>query len=205
MQRLSAALVFTRPAPGASRTAVQARIFTRFSTAALLSRLRALGASPDAFVYAAAVFILHEIELPVPYFRGSASGGSGPSSLLPRDPSTWTIEQVVSWVSGQSFRSYRQAFRSELVNGRMLLELTDEDCAEALGMQSRLHRRATLLAIEDLRSQYESCNESGAAGAPLTSRSRSQLVPMAAEAPLFDCFISYRRAGGADFAQLLKV
>lgn len=192
----------------------------------MLARLRAAAASPDAFVYGAAIFVLHELGLPLPYFRGSTSSSSVSRSTpdsrgggLPADPSNWTIEQVVQWVSGQSFRAYRQAFRSQLVNGQMLLELTDEDCAEALGMTSRLHRRAVLLAVQRLR-EAQDAGERGVAGGDggkdvglgamragsgTAVLRRGVSVPQMQDAPMFDCFISYRRAGGADFALLLKV
>ena len=191
----------------------------------MLARLRAAAASPDAFVYGAAIFVLHELGLPLPYFRGSTNSSSVSRSTpdsrgggLPADPSNWTIEQVVQWVSGQSFRAYRQAFRSQLVNGQMLLELTDEDCAEALGMASRLHRRAVLLAVQRLREAHDAgdrgmAGDGGKDAGPGAMRTgsgtaalrRGMSVPQMPDAPMFDCFISYRRAGGADFALLLKV
>lgn len=214
MQRCAAAVVASRVPPGSTPTPVHARNRALLTSAAMLARLRALGGSPDAFVYGAAVFILHEFGLPLPYFRGSPGGGpAAPGSrsgsgaaALSADPKSWSIEQVAQWVAGQSFRAYRQAFRAQLVCGQMLLELTDEDCAEALGMASRLHRRAVLLAVERLREAHahhaEASGDARGGGPPLR---RGASLPQVLDSPMFDCFISYRRAGGADFAQLLKV
>jgi hypothetical protein len=77
----------------------------------------------------------------------------------------------------------------------MLLAMTDALLVE-LGVKNASHRMAITFAIEDLQAcnQGASSGDRGAAGAP--------------SAPLrqtFDVFVSYRRAGGADFAQLLKV
>lgn len=172
-----------------------------------MERLRALSSSSDPFVYAATIYIIKEIGQPVPYYRGALAGGSTLSadyrSTTPKDPRSWTIDHVATWVSEQSFRAYRQAFSSQLVNGRMLLELTDEDCAESLGVPSRLHRKAILLAVEALRSSCEATSTSGTKSAAAPDIPVPAAEP--AESALFDCFISYRRSGGADFAQLLKV
>jgi|LauGreDrversion4_2_1035121.scaffolds.fasta_scaffold491226_2 hypothetical protein len=76
----------------------------------------------------------------------------------------------------------------------MLLAMTDGLLIE-LGVKNASHRMAITFAIEDLQAcSGASAGDRGAAGAP--------------SAPLrqtFDVFVSYRRAGGADFAQLLKV
>ncbi len=78
------------------------------------------------------------------------------------------------------------------VSGRMLLAMTDPLLVE-LGVKNALHRLAIKFAIEDLQASSGPDDRAvaGAHAAPLRQS--------------FDVFLSYRRAGGADFAQLLKV
>jgi hypothetical protein len=74
----------------------------------------------------------------------------------------------------------------------MLLAMTDALLVE-LGVKNALHRLAIKFAIEDLQASSGPDDRAvaGAHAAPLRQS--------------FDVFLSYRRAGGADFAQLLKV
>ena len=74
----------------------------------------------------------------------------------------------------------------------MLLAMTDPLLVE-LGVKNALHRLAIKFAIEDLQASSGPDDRAvaGAHAAPLRQS--------------FDVFLSYRRAGGADFAQLLKV
>ena len=82
----------------------------------------------------------------------------------------------------------------EQVSGRMLLAMTDALLIE-LGVKNASHRLAITFAIEDLQAPSDSSALGrAAAGAPAAPLRQS-----------FDVFVSYRRAGGADFAQLLKV
>ncbi len=97
--------------------------------------------------------------------------------------------------------------------------LDQHDCPWVIPRFSSHFARAlfilTLGAGEQCYSQltnfcqsHASSDREGSAAGPASARGvRSGAGPLLLTEPLptFDCFISYRRAGGADFAQLLKV
>jgi hypothetical protein len=134
-------------------------------TEAVKAGLRVCVAHRDAFVYATAGYLLRQLGLAVPFFlgdtgKGSAAGGGEEEAALgggsassaaatAAAAASWSIEQVCTWVGKRPFRAYRGAFRDSLVNGRMLLELSDEDLL-AVGVEHPLHRRAILQALGDL-------------------------------------------------------
>ena len=122
-------------------------------------------------------------------------------------------------MAAQPFRAFRAAFRDHLVTGRTLLTLSDEDLA-AIGVAHPIHRRTMLFAIGDLVAAAGGGAQphggsvvrspSGGAGGAASPVARSLSLslspaPAAAAPPTYDAFISYRRVGGADFAQLLKL
>jgi hypothetical protein len=82
----------------------------------------------------------------------------------------------------------------EQVSGRMLLAMTDAILIE-LGVKNASHRMAITFAVEDLQAS---------AGVSAVARAAAG-APSAPMRHTFDVFLSYRRAGGSDFAQLLKV
>jgi hypothetical protein len=76
----------------------------------------------------------------------------------------------------------------------MLLAMTDALLIE-LGVKNASHRLAIKFAIEDLQAASgTTAVDRASAGAPAAPLRQS-----------FDVFVSYRRAGGADFAQLMKI
>ena len=122
----------------------------------------------------------------------------------------WSIEAVCAWVGKQPFRSYRAAFRDNLVTGRVLLTLTEQDLTTNLGVSNALHRRTILFAIGDLTATGEDHAElirspSSFRDGTAVSRERASSVHnnrASGEPEMYDVFISYRRLGGADFAQV---
>ena len=186
------------------------------SSPQFITALRVCASSPSAFVYSAACFVLRAFDLPVPSFRGGGLSSRDDTADILRldDADRWSIDQVCQWVGNQPFKAYRQAFRDNLVSGALLLSVTDEDLA-SMGIAKVLHRKAILHATGVLSSTAASASAAAAAaaasgaGSGPGTRSEAALVlalgPRASTSARFDVFISYRRVGGADFAQLVKL
>ena len=190
-----------------------------------LAGLRVAAASGDAFVFSGAAFVLSKLGEAVPVFRDGRAAAA--EAAAHEEPATWSIETVCAWVSKQAFRAYKPAFRDNFVSGEMLLSLSDEDLAATLGVPNALHRRAILFAIARLssgpaghslsRSPRSTAGDGGGGGgggaasspsaspAPSVLRIASPRAASAAAEQTYDVFLSYRRAGGADFAQLIKL
>jgi hypothetical protein len=161
----------------------------------MIASLRVCASSSDAFVYMAAVYILRQLKFPLPNYRDK-SVQSAERNILLTHPREWNIDQVCNWVGSQFFKCYRIQFRDGYVTGRVLLALTDDDLKE-IGVSSGLHRKSILIAIQTLAEQSSTNSEETS----LVPRS----LPMQQSRTGADVFISYRRQGGSDFAQLLKV
>jgi hypothetical protein len=164
--------------------------------------LRACVASRDAFVYSAVIFILRALGMPLPPFRGLRAAESRQAASR-RHPETWSIGQVVAWAGQRPFGVYRSVFRTGMVSGKVLLSLTDQELAEN-GVEHSLHRKAILFAIQELKQEAEHAAGGTSSGGGSGGGIGQPHGPLGAGAPAFDVFISYRRAGGEDFAHLLK-
>lgn len=108
-----------------------------------------------------------------------------------------------------------------MVNGRVLASLTEGDL-EAVGVGHALHRRAIIFAVEELAAAAGGDAARAAAAAADTGAgghggmggmggsgsgalSAAESAMLSGRDPAYDVFISYRRAGGADFAHLIKL
>ena len=184
-----------------------------------VAALRTCAASSDAFVYVASITILRALGVAFPSYRAKGSAADAKEGA-PGLPTQWGVDDVCAWVGGQIFVAYRGLFREGLVTGRVLLELSDEDLAE-IGVVHRLHRRTILHAIGDLKEAASVAvadagaaagGSSGGGAGGAGAAAGAGAAPLArlpasrpSAGPVYDVFLSYRRAGGADFAQLLKV
>jgi hypothetical protein len=133
-----------------------------FSSSSMLHLLRAVAASPDPFVYMAAIFLMRAIHAPLSTFRPFTAEVAQGKSRFPVPE--WTVEMVCNWVGTQTFRSYRHLFRDGFVNGRMLLAITNEILIEKK-VADVWHRQSILFAIDDLREL--SAAKSDASGSDL--------------------------------------
>ena len=166
----------------------------QLSTQGVVALLRQCAASSDAFIYTAAITALRRLTLAFPSYRSKDT-----SARCGRDGSidTWSIDAVCEWVGDQTFSTYRPLFRNGFVSGKVLASLTADDLCD-LGITHKIHQRAIRFAIDELCATFaggSGGSGGGGGAAPL-------LKP---PSPQFDVFLSYRRLGGADFAQLLKV
>jgi hypothetical protein len=140
-----------------------------FSTVNMISLFRNLASSPDPFVYAAVVYLLRILHMPVPNYRAIKIEGSSDKNKIP--VSDWTVEMVCQWVrlwahfkffdnalnepnksqvGSKSFRIYRHIFRDGFVNGQMLLSITN-DILEQNKIVNVWHRQSILFAVGKLR------------------------------------------------------
>jgi hypothetical protein len=67
-----------------------------FSTVNMVNLFRNLASSPDPFVYAAVVYLLRIIHMPVPNYRATKIEGTSDKNKIP--VSDWTVEMVCQWV-----------------------------------------------------------------------------------------------------------
>lgn len=155
-----------------------------------------------------AMSVLPDMHNHIPPFRRRRVGFCLNSTVEPNvsQPSGWTEDQVTEWVKAQRFGQYTTQFRDAWVDGDMLLKL-DDQCLLDMGIAHRVHRLYVLREIQQLR---EAACHSPPRPRPVhsVSRQHSDFNSDAAGAIVgghFDCFISYRRAGGSWLAQLIKV
>ena len=196
-----------------------------YQSLTLFSSLRSF---PYALLFhlpSSSVYGLRNLNLPIPYYKHHASdlggGGTGGEGGHPRslvaDSSRWTCADVCKWVGRQDFKMYRAMFKTALVNGSVLEKL-DDGHLEEMGITSRIHRTVVLTAIEDLLALLKEAavasSEEGedTVGRLLRSPSgRHETIGRRGtelkdeEESTLDVFLSYRRKGGSQLAQLIKV
>ena len=165
-----------------------------------VAAIRYCAALKDAFVYTCSVFILSMLGLALPFYK---EHGLSENELDVNTLSKWTIAQVCRWVAGQPFRVHTAMFRDSLINGRMLIEMTDDDLV-AVGISNPLHRRAILHSVADLVEEGKQTTSSNSLVRSVSQGGTGSTGSVKAEAGV-DVFLSYRRDGGSDFAQLLKI
>ena len=76
-----------------------------FSTVNIVNLFRSLAASPDPFVFAAVVYLMRMIHIPVPNYRATKVEGTGDKNKIP--VSEWSVEMVCQWVRHASTRRIR--------------------------------------------------------------------------------------------------
>uniref|UniRef100_A0A914NU05 ADP-ribosyl cyclase/cyclic ADP-ribose hydrolase n=1 Tax=Meloidogyne incognita TaxID=6306 RepID=A0A914NU05_MELIC len=74
----------------------------------------------------------------------------------------WSIKDVQYWVEKIGFGTYSQAFAAHMVDGDLLLLLTEKELEEDLGMRSGLLRKRFMRELESLKiaADYGSVDES---------------------------------------------
>lgn len=72
-----------------------------FTTVNMVNLFRNLASSPDPFVYAAVVYLLRTLHMPVPNYRATKVEGTGDKNKIP--VSDWSVEMVCQWVRIHDF------------------------------------------------------------------------------------------------------
>eukprot|EP00736_Rhodelphis_marinus_P006066 Rmarinus@m.21456 len=75
------------------------------------------------------------------------------NAQLPRDILEWSVEDVVSWLKSIDLAVFADNFRSNCVNGAVLVSLSEHDLKLSLGIQRSLQRRRL---IQELSNYTES-------------------------------------------------
>jgi WD40 repeat protein len=72
----------------------------------------------------------------------------------PRSATTWTADDVCSWLGSLHLGQYRDAFRRNGIDGQELFHLDDAMLKDSLGMDLLGHRNKLLRGIRSLRDVY---------------------------------------------------
>lgn len=64
---------------------------------------------------------------------------------------SWEVDHVVQWLRALSLGQYEDAFRDGSVDGPFLCQLTDDDLANVLGIEHKLHRKKIHFGISQLK------------------------------------------------------
>ncbi|EGT45532.1 hypothetical protein CAEBREN_21367 [Caenorhabditis brenneri] len=68
---------------------------------------------------------------------------------------TWTIRDVMDWVESIDFQEYRDRFCQQMVDGDILLMLSEEDLKNEIGMRSGLHRTRFMRSLHTLKLEAD--------------------------------------------------
>ena len=66
-------------------------------------------------------------------------------------PKSWKVRDVVAYLDTIELGMHAEAFKASSVDGKTLLELTEQDMIETLNIKDRLHRKKLLREIITLR------------------------------------------------------
>jgi hypothetical protein len=69
---------------------------------------------------------------------------------FPTDVKRWNIQHIVQWLDTLMLGQYRKAFEEAAIDGSFLLELTDADLRDVLGITHQLHRKKLLFSRDKL-------------------------------------------------------
>lgn len=82
----------------------------------------------------------------------NAVGGNGNSNET--DAHQWTVRDVVAWVEEDlELPNLGANFARNAIDGALLLQLSERDLEDMLGIKLPMHRRTLLMAINRLRSK----------------------------------------------------
>ena len=72
----------------------------------------------------------------------------------------WTVEDVVAWVRNTGFQDYATEFQQTGVDGDLLLQLSDTDIRDDIGMKNGILRKRFMRELKKLKknADYSSCD-----------------------------------------------
>lgn len=81
-----------------------------------------------------------------------------PAQKILKEPSFWTVEDVVDWLEEHKLGEYKKIFKENEINGQTLLELTAEDLS-AMKITKLGHRKKIQKLIKKLERNETSDDE----------------------------------------------
>eukprot|EP00798_Chlamydomonas_sp_ICE-L_P025339 gene25339-10998_t len=116
--------------------------------------------------------------------------------LTRKHPSTWDARDVATWVEYIGMGQYRKRFMHNLVDGRLLLRLTDAQLKQEIGIGPLGHRANLLDAIASLVGSAEDKDGAQMEGAGMRGRLQHKRRPMSAKPQP-----TWGGGGGANYAR----
>merc|ERR1719399_490308 len=95
--------------------------------------------------------------------QGAASKGGDPTAYTPAlkpgqlpgqesfEVPSWSVDDVGGWLDTLALGMYREDFADSAIDGAFLLDLTDDDLRNTLGIEHNLHRKKIMQSIKRLR------------------------------------------------------
>lgn len=77
------------------------------------------------------------------------------SEQIPKEPESWTCEDVSIWLNLIEMGQYAQIFKEMSIDGMMIFEIEEEDLTSELKICKKLHRKKILKGIKILK-EYKS-------------------------------------------------
>jgi len=79
---------------------------------------------------------------------------SAAGTLLGKDVSEWSIEEVSDWLKHLGLNEYIEIFKQNHINGSVLFELKEKDLKDEFKITSIGHRKNFMKAVENLKKIY---------------------------------------------------
>lgn len=117
----------------------------------------------------------------------------------------WSVEDVVAWVNRAGFQEYAAAFRDCGVDGDMLLQLTDEEIKDDIGIHNGILRKRFIRELKELKknADYTTCD--GGMTANFLNRIGSDFKVYAYNLILKELTLDFmKRLNGPDLDDMLK-
>ncbi|KAK6744010.1 hypothetical protein RB195_010984 [Necator americanus] len=120
-----------------------------FQEIGAIQALKEVASSPDEVAAKFASEALTVIGEEVPY-------------KLAQQVPNWTVKDVQYWVKKIGFEDYVDSFAKQMVDGDILLHLTEKELERDIGMSSGLHRKRFIRELESLKiaADYSAVDES---------------------------------------------
>eukprot|EP00092_Neocalanus_flemingeri_P003014 GFUD01003223.1.p1 GENE.GFUD01003223.1~~GFUD01003223.1.p1 ORF type:complete len:368 (+),score=87.23 GFUD01003223.1:179-1282(+) len=117
----------------------------------------------------------------------------------------WSVEDVTAWVNRAGFQEYAPAFLECGVDGDMLLQLTDDEIKDDIGINNGILRKRFIRELKDLKknADYTSCD--GGLTANFLNRISSDFKVYAYNLILKELTVDFmKRLNATDLEDMLK-
>lgn len=117
----------------------------------------------------------------------------------------WSVEDVVAWVSRAGFQEYSSAFNDCGVDGDMLLQLTDEEIKDDIGIHNGILRKRFIRELKELKKNADYTSLDGGLTANFLNRISSDFKVYTYNLILKELTLDFmKRLNAADLEDMLK-